>query len=352
MRKHESALHAAVFPDNISVAVYDNLIDTVQANLDKMHAYVALRKKALVLDELHMYDLHVPLVSDCEQSISYDEACQLVIEALAPFGAEYQGVVRRAIDERWIDVYENKGKTGGAYSAAIYGVHPFVLLNFQNNISSTFTLAHELGHTMHSYLSQATQPYVYSGYSLFIAEVASTVHEVLLTHYLLHQTDDPREKAYYLNNYLEGFRGTLFRQTMFAEFEREIHARVTAGKALTAKTLCLLYYDLNQKYFGPEMVVHPAISIEWARIPHFYRSFYVYKYATGYSAAVALAKQIINEGEPAAARYLDFLRSGSSDYPLEVLKKAGVDMSTPAPIQSAMDEFGRVVLELEQLLCL
>lgn len=349
-RNYKSSLHAATFPDNVAVEVYDNLIATVHKNLDKMHAYVSLRKRALQLDELHMYDIYVPIVKDFEMSINYQDACELVIDSLAPFGPEYQAIVRRAVSERWIDVYENVGKTSGAYSASVFGVHPFMLLNFQDNIQSAFTLAHELGHSLHTYLTQETQPFVYANYSLFVAEVASTVHEVLLTHYLLGKTSDPQERAYYLNNYLEGFRGTVFRQTMFAEFEREVHARSAAGQALTADAMCELYYDLNVKYHGPDMVVDQDIAMEWARIPHFYRAFYVYKYATGYSAAVALAKQILTEGAPAVERYLDFLRSGSSDYPLNVLRKAGVDMSSPAPIQSAMDEFGRTVDELRELL--
>jgi oligoendopeptidase F len=349
-RHYESSLHAALHPDNVSIEVYDNLISTIHSNLPRLHNYVGLRKRALGLDELHIYDLYVPIVQGFDMEISYEEGCELVIEALAPFGEEYQATVRRAVEERWIDVYENVGKTSGAYSAGTYGVHPYILLNFQNNINSVFTLAHELGHAMHTYLSQATQPYVYSGYSLFVAEVASTVHEVLLTHYLLGKTDDPHQRAYYLNNYLEGFRGTVFRQTMFAEFEREAHSRSARGEALTADLLSSIYHALNARYYGPDIVVDPEIDIEWARIPHFYRSFYVYKYATGYSAAVALATQILQEGQPAVQRYLDFLRAGSSDYPLHVLKRAGVDMSQPGPIQAAMDEFQSVVSELDQLL--
>ncbi|HBK86706.1 MAG TPA: oligoendopeptidase F [Firmicutes bacterium] len=349
-RNYESSLHAATFPDNVPVEVYDNLIATVHNNLDKMHAYVSLRKQALQLDELHMYDIYVPIVKDFQMGVNYQDACAMVIDSLAPFGPEYQNIVRRAVSERWIDVYENVGKTSGAYSAGVYGVHPYMLLNFQDDIQSTFTLAHELGHSLHTYLTLETQPFIYADYSLFVAEVASTVHEVLLTHYLLSITSDPQERAYYLNNYLEGFRGTVFRQTMFAEFEREVHARSAAGQALTADMMCDIYYDLNVKYHGPDMVVDQDIAMEWARIPHFYRAFYVYKYATGYSAAVALAKQILTEGAPAVERYLGFLRSGSSDYPLNVLHKAGVDMSSPAPIQSAMDEFGRTVDELKELL--
>jgi oligoendopeptidase F len=310
VRKYSSALQAALFGDNINPEVYDNLIATVRQNNAAMHRYVKLRRNMLGLDELHMYDLYTPLVKDVEWVITYEEAVETVKKALAPLGADYGTVLARGLSGGWVDVYENKGKTSGAYSWGPYGSHPYILLNYQNNLNNLFTLAHELGHAMHSYYAYQEQPYTYAHYKIFTAEVASTVNECLLMNYLLKTVTDPDKKQYLLNHYLEQFRGTVFRQTMFAEFEKLIHARAEEGDALTPELLSGLYHQLNVDYYGPEIVVDPEIDWEWARIPHFYRSFYVYKYATGFSAAVSLSEQILQEGEPAVARYLNFLKSG------------------------------------------
>lgn len=325
VRKYSSALQAALFGDNINPEVYDNLIATVRQNNAAMHRYVKLRRNMLGLDELHMYDLYTPLVKDVEWVITYEEAVETVKKALAPLGADYGTVLARGLSGGWVDVYENKGKTSGAYSWGPYGSHPYILLNYQNNLNNLFTLAHELGHAMHSYYAYQEQPYTYAHYKIFTAEVASTVNECLLMNYLLKTVTDPDKKQYLLNHYLEQFRGTVFRQTMFAEFEKLIHARAEEGDALTPELLSGLYHQLNVDYYGPEIVVDPEIDWEWARIPHFYRSFYVYKYATGFSAAVSLSEQILQEGEPAVARYLNFLKSGGLGYPLDQLKQAGLN---------------------------
>jgi oligoendopeptidase F len=293
VRKYSSALQAALFGDNINPEVYDNLIATVRQNNAAMHRYVKLRRNMLGLDELHMYDLYTPLVKDVEWVITYEEAVETVKKALAPLGADYGTVLARGLSGGWVDVYENKGKTSGAYSWGPYGSHPYILLNYQNNLNNLFTLAHELGHAMHSYYAYQEQPYTYAHYKIFTAEVASTVNECLLMNYLLKTVTDPDKKQYLLNHYLEQFRGTVFRQTMFAEFEKLIHARAEEGDALTPELLSGLYHQLNVDYYGPEIVVDPEIDWEWARIPHFYRSFYVYKYATGFSAAVSLSEQIL-----------------------------------------------------------
>jgi len=350
VRKYESSLHAALDRDNVPVDVYDNLIDTVNRHLPLLHRYVRLRRKTLKLDELHMYDLYVPIVEQPTRHISYEEALETVKNGLAALGCCYVEDMTKAFSSGWIDVYENQGKTSGAYSWGTYLTHPYVLLNYQGTINDVFTLAHEMGHAMHSYYTNKTQPYIYSDYKIFVAEVASTVNESLLMDYLLSVTTDKKERAYLLNHYLEEFRGTLFRQTMFAEFEKITHEMIEKGEALNADGFCRIYRGLNEKYFGNEVVIDEDIDMEWARIPHFYRSFYVYKYATGISAAVSLSRQILGDGVPAIDRYLEFLKSGGSDYPLELLKKAGVDLTEPKPIEDALKTFEKVLNDLEEII--
>jgi len=349
IRKHPSALEASLFADNIDLSVYDNLISTIREHLPLMHRYIALRKKMLGLDELHMYDLYVPIVPEVEMEIPYEQAVATIKEALRPLGEEYGRVLEEGFTQGWIDVYENEGKTSGAYSWGAYTTHPYVLMNYQDNVNNMFTLAHEMGHALHSYYSNRTQPYTYADYRIFVAEVASTLNEALLMRHMLNTTEDKKQRMYLINYYLEQFRGTVFRQTMFAEFEKMIHAKVEQEEALTSESLSQMYRELNLAYHGPEMVVDSEIDLEWARIPHFYNNFYVYKYATGFSAATSLAKQIVEEGEPAVERYLTFLKSGSSDYPLNLLKKAGVDMTTPEPIREALAVFKEMLEEMEEL---
>ncbi|NPV91055.1 MAG: oligoendopeptidase F [Firmicutes bacterium] len=349
-RRYDSCLAAALDDDNVAIDVYDNLINTVNKNLPLLHRYLRLRKKALKLDTLHMYDLYVPMVEMPKKHIPYEEAVKMVTNGLKPLGEQYLQNLERAFGSGWIDVFESRGKTSGAYSWGTHLTHPYVLLNYQSTINDVFTLAHEMGHSMHSYYTNMTQPYIYSDYKILVAEVASTLNESLLIKYLLGITGDNREKAYLLNHYLEEFRGTLFRQTMFAEFEKAVHNRIETGGALTAQELCRIYRELNVKYFGQEVIIDDEIDMEWARIPHFYTNFYVYKYATGISAAASLSKQIIEEGAPALERYIGFLSSGGSDYPINLLKKAGVDLSTPKPIEDAMDIFGSILDELEILI--
>ncbi|MGG2989507.1 oligoendopeptidase F [Geobacillus stearothermophilus] len=350
VRRYESARQAALDANNIPESVYDNLIATVHEHLPLLHRYVRLRKQVLGLDELHMYDLYTPLVQDVKMDVTYEEAKQYMLDGLAPLGEEYVAIVKEGLDNRWVDVRENKGKRSGAYSSGAYGTHPYILLNWQDNVHNLFTLVHEFGHSVHSYYTRKTQPYPYAHYSIFVAEVASTCNEALLNDHLLKTIDDEKKRLYLLNHYLEGFRGTVFRQTMFAEFEHLIHLKAQQGEALTAETLTSLYYDLNKKYFGDEIVVDQEIGLEWSRIPHFYYNYYVYQYATGFSAATALSKQILEEGEPAVKRYIDFLKAGSSDYPIEVLKKAGVDMTSAEPIRQACQVFAEKLDEMEQLL--
>ena len=350
VRKYPSALEASLDNDNISVDVYTTLIDTVNKNLPLLDRYLKLRKKVLKLDELHMYDLYVPMVEEFDKKIPYEEARTIVAEALKPLGEEYIGYLQKGMNSAWIDVYENEGKTSGAYAWGAYKTHPYVLLNYQNKINDVFTLAHEMGHALHSYYTNMTQPYVYSEYKIFVAEVASTVNESLLMRYLLPRASSKQEKAYLLNHYLEEFRGTVFRQVMFAEFEKSIHEKVEQGEALNAQELSNIYYGLNKKYFGEAVTVDEDIAMEWSRIPHFYSSFYVYKYATGFSSATAIAEKILTEGKPAVDKYLEFLKSGGSNYPLELLKIAGVDLSTPQPIQDALNVFEKTLDELEELL--
>lgn len=349
-KNFQSARQMALFENNIPETVYDNLVEAVNENLHLLHRYIKLRKKLLNLDELHMYDIYTPLVQDVEMEVTYEEAQDLVLKGLAPMGEEYLSIIKDGFKNRWIDVEENEGKRSGAYSSGSYGTNPYILLNWQNNMDNAFTLAHELGHSVHSYYTRKYQPFVYGDYSIFVAEVASTCNETLLNDYLLKTMKEKNGKLYIINNYLDGFRGTVFRQTMFAEFEHIIHTKAQEGVPLTAEILTDIYYKLNQKYYGEDIVHDPEIGLEWARIPHFYYNYYVYQYATGFSAASALANQILTEGEPAVERYINFLKAGSSDYPIEVLKKAGVDMTTKEPIYQALKVFEHMLDEMERLL--
>jgi oligoendopeptidase F len=347
---YDSARHAALSQNNIPETVYENLVNTVNENLHLLHRYVDLRKKVLGLDELHMYDLFTPLVKEVSMEVTYEEAKNYVLKGLEPLGKDYGNVLKEGFDNRWVDVQENKGKRSGAYSSGSYGTNPYILMNWQNNVNNLFTLVHEFGHSVHSFYTRKYQPYPYGNYSIFVAEVASTCNENLLNEYLLNTIDDKKKRIYLLNHQLEGFRGTLFRQTMFAEFEHLIHTKAQNGEALTADLLTSEYYELNKKYFGENIVIDEEIGLEWARIPHFYYNYYVYQYATGISAATALSKQILEEGQPAVERYINFLKAGSSDYPIEVLKKAGVDMTEATPIEEALKVFEEKLTELESLL--
>jgi oligoendopeptidase F len=349
-RNYASCRERALARYNIPVSVYDNLVKTVSEHIPLLNRYMKLRKRILKLDELHMYDLYVPIVEETTDNITYEEAHEAIIKALAPLGENYISDLKKGFAQRWIDVYETPNKRSGAYSGGAYGTNPFILLNFQNKRDSLYTLAHELGHSMHSFYTRTHQPYQYGDYTIFVAEVASTLNEGLLTEYLLKNSSDPAVRIALLNHSLEDIRGTLFRQTMFAEFEQEIHSRAENGESLTADTLTLLYTELNKKYYGGEAVVDELVGIEWARIPHFYYNFYVYQYATGISAAAALVQQILQEGQPAVERYLKFLSSGSSDYSIELLKKAGVDMTTPQPVRQALQLFESHLTQMEQLL--
>jgi oligoendopeptidase F len=348
--KYSSCREHALARYNIPVSVYDNLVETVSERIPLLNRYLKLRKRVLQLDQLHMYDLYVPIVEETREEISYQQACDTVVKALTPLGENYVSVLKQGLAQRWIDVFETLGKRGGAYSGGAYGTQPFILLNYQNNRDSMYTLAHELGHSMHSYYTRKYQPYQYGDYTIFVAEVASTLNEGLLTEHLLKTTSDRALRLAILNHSLEGFRGTLFRQTMFAEFEQQIHSRAEQGEPLTADTLSALFHALNEKYYGGEIFVDELIDIEWARIPHFYSSFYVYQYSTGISAASALVQQILHEGKPAVERYLKFLSSGSSDYSIELLKKAGVDMTSPQPVRQALQLFESHLSQMEDLM--
>ncbi len=350
MRSYSSTLEAAVDANNVSPTVYDNLIDTVNQNLDKLHRYVSLRKKLLGVEELHMYDIYTPMIPDSAKKVSYEEAKATVLKALAPLGADYVKTVEEGFNNRWIDVYENIGKRSGAYSSGSYDTHPYVLLNYNDTLDNMFTLAHEMGHAMHSYLSNKAQPFIYADYKIFVAEVASTCNEILLMEYLLKNTTDKKERAYLLNHYLDSFKGTVYRQTMFAEYERETNRLAEAGESLTADVLSKIYYDLNCKYYGPDMVSDPEIAVEWARIPHFYYNFYVYQYATGFSSAVAIARNILKNGAPAVEAYKKFLSGGCTQSPVDLLKIAGVNLETPQPIQDALDVMGKILDEMEALI--
>lgn len=347
-RKYQSALQASLFQDDISIDVYENLISAVDDNLDILNKYIDLKKKFLGLDEIHMYDLYVPLTNKFSMKITYEEAKGIILNALKPLGEEYLSLIKRAFDERWIDVYENEGKQGGAYSWGSYDSHPYILMSYKDDLNSLFTLVHELGHSMHSYYSKKAQPYIYSRYKIFVAEVASTLNELLLIDYLLENSKSKEERIYLLNYYLEQFRTTVYRQTMFAEFEKLTHESVEAGEPLTAKEFTNIYYKLNEKYYKQSTLVDEQIGLEWARIPHFYSNFYVYKYATGFSAASALSKQILKEGNSAVNRYIEFLKSGGSEYPLEQLRKAGVDMQRKESVEEALQVFSQLVDKLEQ----
>ncbi|MET3575668.1 oligoendopeptidase F [Bhargavaea ullalensis] len=351
VRNYGSAREAALSNNHIPESVYDNLVGTINEHLPLLHKYVSLRKKVLGVDELHMWDMYAPLVKDVDMKIPYDKAKGMMLEGLAPLGEEYAEILKEGLENRWVDVRENKGKRSGAYSSGTYGTNPYILMNWHDNVNNLFTLAHEFGHSVHSYYTRKSQPFVYGDYTIFVAEVASTCNEALLNDHLLKTLSDEQQKMYLLNYWLEGFRGTVFRQTMFAEFEHEIHKLDQEGTALTAEKLTETYYELNKKYFGEDLVVDEEIGLEWARIPHFYYNYYVYQYATGYSAAVALSNKILEEGQPAVDRYIgEFLKAGSSDYPIEVLKKAGVDMTTREPIEAACRAFGEKLDELEKLL--
>ncbi len=347
-RHYDSSRSMSLAEEHIPASVYDGLVAAVRRHLPDMYRYLALRKKMLGLDDLHYYDVYVPLTGGDRHVYSYDEAKEMVLRAVAPLGRTYQDTVRDAFQSRWIDVYPNKGKRGGAFSSGTYDSIPYILMSYTGDYESVSTVAHEMGHSMHTWFTKHHQPVQYGNYTLFVAEVASTVNENLLIDSLLHQTDDPAERLFLLNQYLEGFKGTVFRQTMFAEFERDAHAMAEQGQALTPQALNELYRRLIVDYFGPELVVDDEVQYEWSRIPHFYRPFYVYKYATSYSAAVALSGRILREGEPAVKKYLEFLSMGSSAYPLDELAHAGVDMTTEAPIDAALDKFGQILDEAEQ----
>ena len=350
--KYTSDLEAALDGSHIPVKVYEQLIEAVHESMPLMYRYMKLRKKLLGVEELHMYDLYVPVIEQDHSEIPFEQAKKTVLEGLAPMGEEYLHLLREGFDHGWIDVYENQGKRTGAYSWGAYGTHPYVLLNYQGTLHDVFTLAHEMGHALHSWYSDEHQPYIYAGYRIFVAEVASTCNEALLIHYLMEQSKkagDRKKTMYLMNYFLEQFRTTLFRQTMFAEFEKITHGLQEQGETLTADRLCEIYYDLNKLYFGEEICVDQEIAMEWARIPHFYTPFYVYQYATGFSAAIALSKQILEQGAPAVERYKKFLKGGSSMYPLKLLKMAGVDMEQKAPVQDALAVFAQYLDEMERL---
>lgn len=347
-RKYESALQGSLFQDNVSVDVYNNLIDAVHENLDTLNDYIDLKKKFLGLDKINMYDLYVPLTESFDMEIPYEKAQKIILEALKPLGEEYLENVKKAFAEGWIDVYGNEGKQGGAYSWGSYDSKSYILMSYKDDLNSLFTLIHEMGHSMHSFYSKNNQPYLYSGYKIFVAEVASTLNELLLINYLLKNAESKEERVYLLNYYLEQFRTTVYRQTMFAEFEKICHGKVEEGEPLTAEDFNNIYYDLNKKYYGESCEVNEEIALEWARIPHFYSNFYVYKYATGFSAASALSKQILEEGESAVSRYKEFLKSGGSEFPLDQLRKAGIDMEKKESVDEALHVFKDLVKQLEK----
>ena len=348
-RNYSSTLEAALDHTEVPVSVYHNLIGAVHANLEPMYRYVALRKKMLGLEELHMYDVYTPIVADAASEITFEQAKATVLEALSVLGEDYTDLLKKAFAERWIDVYENEGKRSGAYSTDSARPHPYVLLNHKDNLDSMFTLTHEMGHALHSWHSTKYQPVNTSDYVIFVAEVASTCNEILLMRYLLGKTQDPREKAYLINHFLDSFKGTVYRQTMFAEFELMMGQMAEAGEQLTADVLSEKYLELNKLYFGPDMISDPGIALEWARIPHFFYNYYVFQYATGFSAAAAIADRILTEGAPAVADYKKFLSGGSSQDPISLLKIAGVDMASPQPVNAALQMFGELVDELASM---
>ncbi|GLC78716.1 oligoendopeptidase F [Lacrimispora brassicae] len=349
-RNYLSARAHSLGENEIPEDVYDNLIKAVHEELPFLHEYISIRKKALGVEELHMYDLYVPLVSREERKITFEEAKAMVLEGLRPLGEEYLSLLREGFDNRWIDVYENEGKRSGAYSWGVYGIHPYVLLNFNGTLDSVFTLAHEMGHALHSWFSDKNQTYVDAGYKIFVAEVASTCNEALLIRHLLEITSDKKERAYLVNHFMDSFRGTLYRQAMFAEFEAETHRRAGEGEVLTGEVLCRIYQRLNQEYFGPDMVVDPEIGYEWSRIPHFYTPFYVYQYATGFSAAIAISSRILKGDENAVKGYYEFLSGGNSMTPIDLLKLCGVDMGTAEPVKDALKVFAGLLEEMSRLI--
>lgn len=349
-RKYNSTLECALDGNNVSPTVYRNLVSAINDHMDLMHRYVSLRKKMLGVDELHMWDVYVPIVSEADDKIPFEQAKETSLKALAPLGEEYINLLKKAYSNRWLDVYENKGKRSGAYSAGCYGVHPYVLLNYNETLDNQFTLVHEMGHSMHSYFSNEANPFLDSLYKIFVAEVASTVNEVLLQEYLLKNTTDKKKRMYLLNHYMESFKSTVYRQTMFAEYEMITNEMAEKGESLSAEALCKVYLDLNKKYFGKDMISDDGIAMEWARIPHFYYNFYVFQYATGYSAAVSIARRILKEGQPAVDDYMKFLHSGCTSDPVSLLKLAGVDLSTKAPIEAALKVFEEVLDEMESLI--
>lgn len=348
-RKYNSNFEAAVDANDVDPAVCDRLIDTIHKGFDKMHRYVALRKKLLNVDELHMYDVYVSMISDFDMEVKYDEAKEISLKALAPMGEEYLGIIKEAYDNRWIDVVENDGKRSGAYSSGAYGVHPYMLLNYNNTLEDVFTLVHEMGHSMHTWYSEHEQSIWNADYKIFVAEVASTTNEVLLYHYLKNNAKSKEEKAYIINHFLESFKSTMYRQTMFEEFERKTNEMAENGEPLTAESLSEVYYNLNKEYFGSEMISDPQIAFEWCRIPHFYYNFYVYQYATSFAASVSIAKKILEEGESAVEQYKKFLKSGCTQDPVSLLKIAGVDLTTAAPIEDALKVFDEALSEMEEL---
>ncbi len=348
IRKYNSTIEASLFADNIPLKVYDNLIKVINKNLGELKRYVSLKKEALNLKEMHIYDLYVPIIEP-GLSYNYNEAKKIIFQSLKPLGKQYLEIIEEAFRNKWIDVMENIGKTSGAFSWGCYDTHPFILLNYQNTLDDVFTLAHELGHAAHSYLSNDNQHYINSGYSIFIAEIASTLNEIMLTKHLISKLKDKKTKLYLINNYLEQFRNTVFRQTMFAEFEKTVHEMAEEGFPLTVNKLSEIYLSLNKKYYG-NIIVDKEIELEWSRIPHFYNSFYVYKYATGFSAACTLSEKILKEKNKAVKKYLEFLSGGGSDYPLNILKKAGIDMEDPQPIKNAVSSFSSLVNKFENLI--
>ena len=348
-RKYNSAFEAAVDANNVSPAVCDNLFASIHDNMDKMHRYVSLRKRLLGVDELHMYDVYVDMIPEFEMKVPYEEAKEISLKALAPLGEDYLAVVKEAYENRWIDVVENEGKRGGAYSGGVYDVHPYMLLNYNDTLNDVFTLVHEMGHSMHTWYTNRTQTIVDSDYKIFVAEVASTTNEVLLYHYMKDNAKSKEEKAFIINHFLESFKSTMFRQTMFEEFERKTCEMAEEGTPLTAETLYDVYYNLNKEYFGKDMISDPLIGWEWSRIPHFYYNFYVYQYATSFAAAVAIADKILKEGESAVKKYKEFLSSGCTQDPVSLLKIAGVDLTTREPIDSALAVFGEAIAEMEEI---
>ncbi|MBU3136031.1 oligoendopeptidase F [Clostridium gasigenes] len=348
IRKYEGALDSSLKPNNIPLEVYRNAIKTINDNLSSMHRYVALKKRLLGLEEMHMYDLYVPVIEVPKNHIEFDDAVKMIVEGLNPLGEEYLNIFKDGVKDGWIDIYQNKGKRGGAYSWGGYDTMPYVLLNYNYELNDVSTLAHEMGHSIHSYYSRKEQPYIYAGYTLFCAEVASTTNEALLIHYLINKETDKQKRLYLINQELEQIRTTVFRQLMFAEFELYTHESLENGIPLTAEDYNKAWIELNQKYFGPDMIVDPEIDVEWSRIPHFYSDFYVYQYATGYAAASAFAKSILDKKENAVEKYVTFLKSGGSNYPIEILKKAGVDMTTSKPVEATIERFNELLDMIEK----